>query len=256
MALSKPRDKTKREILAHSGNQCAFPSCARRIFDKGVMQGQLSHIKGRKPGSPRYDPSQSDEDRHSASNLMVMCDEHGTLVDDPANISTYPVSVLKHMKAEHEASIEGNADRNWILPPNSITGGALLNTTVYYWIDRNGIPQVYSDEQLAKINALLHLSIDFSNLSTLMQTLGTIDEPIVQSLMQQSYAQVGKDQDNLYAYIAQLMAIAPEITLGEFLRFIVKGGDATSLIHLGAKRLRDIVEGREPSFWRHKKPGR
>jgi hypothetical protein len=42
----------------------------------GSIVGQACHIKGDKPGAPRYDANQSDEDRHGFKNLMLMCNVH------------------------------------------------------------------------------------------------------------------------------------------------------------------------------------
>jgi len=243
-----------RAVLARSGNQCAHPSCSNIIFDEGGMQGQLSHIRGRRPGSPRYDASQTPEERHGEANLIAMCHEHGSLIDSPENVDTYTVEVLVQMKSDHEQRVEERADRNWIRPPNSIVGGAVGETPVHFWMDRHGNPQIYTDIQLAKLNGLLKLNLDISQLSTLMQALRTIDEPIVKSLMQQSYARVGEAEENLVAHIVKLMAVAPEVTFGEFLGFIVEDGDPTPIVNEGAKRLADIVEGRESSWWIQKKP--
>lgn len=254
MPLSRPRNRTMRAALARSGNQCAYPSCSNIIFDNGGMKGQLSHIKGRRPGSARHDASQSPEERHGEANLITMCDEHGILIDSKENIATYTVEILEQMKSDHEQMVEERADRNWIRPPNSISGGAVGDTSVHFWIDRNNHPQVYSDIQLAKLNGLLRLNIDISQLSTLMQALKTIDEPIVHSLLQQDYARVGEGEENLVAHIVKLMAVAPEVTFGEFLNFIIEGGDATPIVNEGAQRLLDIVEGRESSWWIQKKP--
>jgi hypothetical protein len=50
------------------------------------------------------------------------------------------------------------------------------------------------------------------------------------------------------------MSIAPDITFGEFLRFVVQGGDATPLINLGAQLRLDIIEGRRRTFYFFAKP--
>lgn len=250
--ISKPSDAIRRRVLAHSGNQCAFPGCSKPIFIENEMKGHIAHIKARKPKGPRYDPNQTPGERNGFENLIAVCKEHGTHIDDNNQVDTYTVAFLQRIKKEHEEKIEQNADRNWILPPNSITGGTLGGSTVHYWVDRNGKPRVYSDEQLAKCSVLLQLSIDISNLNTTLTALRSLEEPIVKSLFEQSYAKVGENSDNLYAHIVQLMAIVPEATFGEFMRFIVDGNDATPLIDNGTKRLKNIVDGNESSFWRQK----
>ena len=248
MPISKPRDSTRRLVLARCGNQCAFPSCSRPIFDSTQLLGQLAHINGNKPGSARHDPSQDPEERHGPDNLIAMCDEHGTLIDDPANEAHYPVNFILRMKKEHEQKIEKTADRSWIKPPNSVTGGQLGNTTVHFWVDRFGNPRIYSDDELAIIGELLALSIDISNIGTTFQALRTLNSDDAKALLQQSYAEVA-NEEKLYGRLTERMAVAPDVTFGEFLHFIVQGGDATSLLNHGSKVRSDIVEGRRSSFF-------
>ena len=252
MPISKPRDRTRRAVLARSGNQCAFPSCTEPIYKSTGMVGQLAHIEGARPGSARHRASQPPEERHGESNLICMCDPHGTLIDSDDGAKTYTVSALKRMKAEHEAKIEGAADRSWIKPPNSVVGGQFGDTPVHFWVDRQGRTRVYSDDQLAKLSELLRLSLDLSDLSTLMKTLRSMDSADVKALLQQSYAKVGEDAYNLYAHLALPMSVAAEVTFGEFLHFIVEGNDATGLLDVGAKRRQEIIEGNVSSFFRNK----
>ena len=53
-------EATKKQILAASGNQCAFPTCDRIIVDRehNVIVGKIAHIKARSAGRitfPIYD---------------------------------------------------------------------------------------------------------------------------------------------------------------------------------------------------------
>ena len=41
--------------------------------DSEVSLAETAHINGRKPGSPRYDPEMTKEQRDSPSNLMAVC---------------------------------------------------------------------------------------------------------------------------------------------------------------------------------------
>lgn len=255
MPISKPRDKTKRIVLAHCGNQCAFPGCTKPIFDTTQLLGHLAHIKGNRPGSARHDSLQDPEERQGVDNLIAMCDEHGKLIDDPENADKYPVEFLTQMKKEHEEKVEGTTDRNWIKPPNFVTGGQFGSTTVRFWYDRFGHPRIYSDEQLAILGELLALNLDFSALGTTLQAFRSINSEDVKSVLQQSYAEIGNEEE-LYKRLAQHMAVAPDVTFGEFLHFIVEGGDATPLFTLGNQRKLDIIEGRVPSFFFPKNPSR
>ncbi len=253
MAISKPRDKTKRIVLARCGNQCAFPSCTKPIFDATQLLGHLAHIKGNRPGSARHDSSQDPEERQGANNLIAMCKEHGILIDDIDNADKYPVKLLTSMKTDHEEKVEQTADRNWIKPPNFVTGGQFGATTVRFWHDRFGKPRIYSDEQLAILGELLALNLDFSALGTTLKALRSINSTEVKSVLQQSYAEIGNEEE-LYKRLAQHMAVALDVTFGEFLHFIVDGGDATPLFTIGNKRKLDIMEGREPSYYFPREP--
>jgi len=48
----EPSEATKKQILAASGNQCAFPTCDRIIVDRehNVIVGKIAHIKARSAG--------------------------------------------------------------------------------------------------------------------------------------------------------------------------------------------------------------
>lgn len=65
-----------------------------------TLLGQVCHIRGAKPGSPRHDYTQSDADRHSYSNLILLCPNHHSVIDDDEE--TYSVDRVERMKAIHE----------------------------------------------------------------------------------------------------------------------------------------------------------
>lgn len=248
MAPRRPRDKTRRLVLARSGNQCAYPACANPIFDTKQLLGTLAHIKGSKHGSARHDTSQDPEERQGPDNLIAMCKEHGNLIDDPANVEAYTVEYLVNLKREHEEKVERDADRSWIKPPNAVTGGQFGPTTIRFWIDRHGRPRVYNDDQLAMLGELLALSSDFSSLNTTLAALQSLNAPEVQTLLQQRYAEIANEK-KLVERLTLRMAIAPNVTFGEFLHFIVKGGNATAVINRGSALRVEIIEGRRPSFY-------
>ena len=152
-------EKTKRQILAASGNQCAVPNCGEQIFDLDhqTILGKIAHIRAASAGGPRFDPDQSNEDRNGFDNLIALCGKHHDLIDD--NPGRYPVELLLHWKSEHEARIADQGDRNWVVWPNSIIGtdqdGSQFQ--MHYWIDRKGRPRIYSKEQLAVAYEMMEL---------------------------------------------------------------------------------------------------
>jgi len=100
--LSQPRLKTVKRLFAVSHNRCAFRACDGHLVDaSGVVVGEICHIKG-KPGGPRFDAKQGDEERHGYDNLILMCAEHHKVIDGEE--ATYSVDVLSTLKREHEAT--------------------------------------------------------------------------------------------------------------------------------------------------------
>ncbi|WP_149355961.1 hypothetical protein [Comamonas testosteroni] len=96
----------KREALvplfAKSGNVCAFPGCTHELVTtKNLFVGQVCHIEAAKPGGQRYNPNSTDEDRRSASNLILLCYRHHKETDD---VVAFDADVLRSMKQQHEST--------------------------------------------------------------------------------------------------------------------------------------------------------
>jgi hypothetical protein len=108
MADSGPSKSTLKRLFALSGNRCAFPRCPAALAQGTTLIGEICHIKGRQPGSARYDASQSDEQRNSYANLLLLCPNHHTVIDD--DVESYTVERLVKMKAEHEAAATSVSD--------------------------------------------------------------------------------------------------------------------------------------------------
>jgi len=94
---------TVQRLYGRSGNQCAFPGCDYQIItDGGQVQGRICHIKGLRPGSARYDSTQTDKQRNTYENLVLLCANHHDAID--AQEEDYTVEVLHEMKALAEAT--------------------------------------------------------------------------------------------------------------------------------------------------------
>lgn len=121
MTLNQPRQKTIKRLFALSGNRCYFSTCNNPLVDEsGKVTGRICHIKGRKSGSPRYDPTQSDEERHGFDNLLLMCPLHHDVIDsDP---DSYSVTRLKEIKVKHETLFAGGME-----PSDDIANQFLFN---------------------------------------------------------------------------------------------------------------------------------
>lgn len=100
-----PRETTIKELFAKSGNQCAFPGCRLPVVDElGTVVAEVVHIKGVKPESPRFDATQTPEDRRHPSNLLIMCNPHHKVTNDE---DIYPVARLQSIKVDHEGRFSG-----------------------------------------------------------------------------------------------------------------------------------------------------
>lgn len=107
--MSDPTPATVKRLYAVSGNQCAFPKCQVPLVEpqSGKVTGRICHIKGRKPGSARYDLNQTDAERRSFSNLVLMCPIHHDVIDDDPD--SYTVERLLEIKAQHESQAVSQA---------------------------------------------------------------------------------------------------------------------------------------------------
>lgn len=101
MARKAPSTPTLRRLFAVSGNKCAFPECDQLLVDKnGIFVAEVCHIEAAEKGGQRYNEIQSDEDRRSFSNLIILCHQHHKITDD---VNKYTVSDLLVMKENHES---------------------------------------------------------------------------------------------------------------------------------------------------------
>lgn len=119
MAAPKPRADlpvAERNLLfADSGNQCAFPGCPTRLIEPGGMSGkavsigEAAHIVASSRQGPRGDVPLSDEERDKrASNRVLLCPTHHTVVDEQPVV--YTVAVLRQMKEDHERRFRRRAE--------------------------------------------------------------------------------------------------------------------------------------------------
>lgn len=107
-------DKDIKILWAESAGRCNFSGCGIRLSvsdnSSGYTLGEMAHIRGKKPGSSRYDASQSDKERNSHTNLILLCPTHHTIIDKPENEGSYPANVLHDMKNAHIAWVNSKLD--------------------------------------------------------------------------------------------------------------------------------------------------
>lgn len=101
--------KDVKVLWAKSGNRCAicFKSLTHESEDVSAV-GEQAHIKGENSGkskqpSARYDKLQSEDERNSYANLVLLCPTCHTIIDK--NEAEYTVERLHIIKDEHERKI-------------------------------------------------------------------------------------------------------------------------------------------------------
>ncbi len=100
----------KNELWARAAGRCEFRGCNRVLYSDVLTQtrsnlGTISHIVAFSPDGPRGDAVRSPLLACDISNLLLTCRDHGKVVDDKAEVGTYPESVLLEFKREHERRI-------------------------------------------------------------------------------------------------------------------------------------------------------
>jgi len=77
-----------------------FPGCHQNLVDEhGNIFAQICHIEAAEKGGERYNPDQTDEERRSVSNLVLLCANHHI---ESNNVEIWTVEKLKKIKDEHE----------------------------------------------------------------------------------------------------------------------------------------------------------
>jgi hypothetical protein len=101
----EPTRTTVKKLFARCRNRCAFPECSAPIVeDNDTVTGIICHIRARNPGGPRYSAKQTEEQRHDAENLILMCSRHSKVIDSEPR--RYTVTMLEAFKAAHERPFE------------------------------------------------------------------------------------------------------------------------------------------------------
>lgn len=134
--MDEPSLSTVKRLFAVSGNRCAFPRCTQPLVDagSGKVVGRVCHIKGKSPGGPRYDPSQSGDERHGFENLILLCPVHHDVID--ADEESYTVERLLKMKANHQQDPNDSLDLSdeqavGFIVPQQPTLSTTHNTAIY-----------------------------------------------------------------------------------------------------------------------------
>ncbi len=103
-----------KRLFALSGNECAEPNCTRTVIGKdGVtVIGKICHIEAASSDGPRWNSIMSDDERRDFDNLILLCDEDHSIIDNKENEAKFPVSLLKQWKKDHESRMLGEKLKN------------------------------------------------------------------------------------------------------------------------------------------------
>ncbi len=118
---------TKRVLAQRSGGRCSKPGCDKLCWlpgdgpDNASSVGIAAHIHAASPKGPRYDSSQTTDERKNIANAIYLCQIHANEID--CNASRFPPELLFEWKQRHESQIRGQADDKWLLPEISIKKG-------------------------------------------------------------------------------------------------------------------------------------
>lgn len=106
---SKAREykpSTVKRLHTLSGNQCAVPDCTRALIarDGETIISKICHIEAASEDWPRWNPNMDDDQRRHFDNLILLCDECHSIIDNKENASKYSVALLKQWKKQHEST--------------------------------------------------------------------------------------------------------------------------------------------------------
>ena len=110
---NKARDYTRttvRRLDTLSNNQCANPDCDRKLIaiDGETIISKICHIEAASANGPRFNPDMIDDERRHYYNLILLCDECHSIIDNKENEDNYPVKLLKDWKDNHANLIQQN----------------------------------------------------------------------------------------------------------------------------------------------------
>ncbi|MEM5948943.1 ABC-three component system protein [Spirochaetia bacterium 38H-sp] len=98
------KKSTIRKLDTLSCNQCANPDCDRKLIarDGDTIVSKICHIEAVSPNGPRFNPNMTDDERRDYDNLILLCDECHSIIDNKKNEGKYTVDLLKKWKRDHE----------------------------------------------------------------------------------------------------------------------------------------------------------
>jgi len=99
-------------LWAKAAGKCSMPDCRKPLIadasselaSKSVVIGENCHIVAHSKRGPRGASKLTDEDRNRYPNLILLCANHHTIVDQDRD--AWPIELLHQIKADHELWVE------------------------------------------------------------------------------------------------------------------------------------------------------
>jgi len=113
-----PTSGTVKELYA-TALRCGRPGCMQllyRVSDTGarVLNSEVAHIHARRENGPRWNPAMTEEENRSYDNLILLCRQHASEIDDTPE--HFPAELLREWK-RHQVATQERAAKS--LPPLS-----------------------------------------------------------------------------------------------------------------------------------------
>lgn len=101
-AHPKPSPTTIKQLYG-TAFRCGEPSCPKplyRVSETGevILNSEIAHIHARSEGGPRWKPGMSSDDNKAAANLIPLCQDHASEIDDTPD--KYPAELLRAWKEQ------------------------------------------------------------------------------------------------------------------------------------------------------------
>lgn len=101
MAISS---STIKRLFVKAGNKCAMPKCQSPLLKGEQVLAEICHIRARRRGGARYDPTLTAIEKDDFKNLILLCPTCHTLVDKDRK--TFDVETLVDIKRSSESGGE------------------------------------------------------------------------------------------------------------------------------------------------------
>lgn len=152
-------ERTIKSLFAKSQNKCANPDCLATLVVEDTVLGEICHIRARRKGGSRYDPSLTEEQKNSARNLILLCPTCHALIDKDKT-GAFSVEWLDGIKADHErrhraveiSTKEAQQALAILAHSKAKKKGSKIRSQVKSHADRGGIAVSFGRDNYGNIN--------------------------------------------------------------------------------------------------------